>query len=86
MILWPLRAPAPRGYTRGARLRDTSYGPAFSLTRNRDGRALVAVEVAHLLFVPRHRAAVGTEERNREYTPGELKRAVDEAFDALDEE
>jgi hypothetical protein len=29
---------------------------------------------------------VGTEERNREYTPGELKRAVDEAFDALDEE
>jgi hypothetical protein len=86
MILWPLHAPAPRGYTRGARLTGVSYGPAFTLTRNRDGRALVAVEVKHLVLVPRHRAGVGTEERNREYTRAELKRAVDEAFDALDEE
>ena len=85
MILWPLHAPPPRGFERRGSFQ-TMNGPAFHLTRTRDGAALLAVEQPHLVMVTRHVARAGTWQRSNEYTPAELRRAVLDAFDALSEQ
>ena len=75
----------PRGFERHGSV-PTMNGTAFYLTRTRDGKALLAVEQPHLVMVTRHVAKAGTRQRNNEYTPAELRRAVLDAFDALSEQ